>query len=165
MSFELVQRLTDAPDGRPRNVMGDAASLQVSKILLDAGAKVDLDYMGSYEYADPRTLIGSANRIANAANDLKIVTRQLVIPGHAEDVRFVCTDEQEESLLPEWDEWTKHPHTMEPSGFLGDEDGLYSETVGWWALGEDLIWTRQEETAENIRNAFVAVATQAGAKE
>ena len=160
-NFELIQRLTDAPDGRPRNVMGDPATLQVSKLLLDAGAKVDLDYMGSSEYADPPILIGSANRIANAAQRLKVVTKQVVLPAHAENVSFVCTDEQEE-LIPEWDRWAKNPVSKEPSGYVtfGDD---YKDIVGWWALSEDLIWTRQEEVAENIRNAFVAVATSAAA--
>jgi hypothetical protein len=88
----------------------------------------------------------------------------LVIPGHTEDVSFVCTDEQAEALLPGWDEWTKNPRTKEPSGYPSDEHGFYTDTVGWWALGEDLIWARQEETAENIRSAFVAVATGAEAK-
>jgi hypothetical protein len=155
--FELVQRLTDAPDGRPRNIMGDPPSIEVSKLLLDAGAGVDLGYMGSHEYAMPQILIGSANRIANASSKLKVVTRQLVLPGHEEPVSFVCTDEQE-ALFPEWDQWAKDPHTKEPSGYPVDDKGLYGEIVGWWALGEDLIWARQEETAENIRNAFVQVA-------
>jgi hypothetical protein len=158
--FELVQRLTDAPDGRPRNIMGDEASVQVSKLLLDAGAGIDLDYMGSYEYATPQILIGSANRIANAAPKLKVVTRQLVIPGHEEPVNFVCTDEQQ-ALFTEWDQWVKAPSTKEPSGYPVDENSLYSETVGWWALEEDLIWTRREDVAENIRQAFVEVAANA----
>lgn len=160
--FELVQRLTDAPDGRPRNIMGDPASIDVSRLLLDAGAGVDLDYMGSYEYAMPKILIGSANRIANVAPKLKVVTRQLVIPGHEESVSFVCTDEQE-TLFPEWEQWAEAPNTKEPSGYPVDDNGLYGEIVGWWALDEDLIWARREETAENIRNAFVTVSAGAAA--
>lgn len=154
--FELVQRLTDAPDGRPRNVMGEPASMHISKLLLDAGAKVDLDYMGSYDYGNPEVLIPSANRIANAAPRLKVVTRELVLPGHEEPVSFVCTDDQE-GLFEEWDEWAKTPVTREPSGYPVDESGFHGDIVGWWALEEDLIWAREAEIAENIRSAFVEI--------
>jgi hypothetical protein len=143
--------------------MGDPASMRVSKLLLDAGGGVDLDYMGSYDYSDPPTLIGSANRIANAAPRLKVVTRELVLPGHEEEaISFVCTDEQE-GLFAAWDEWVKAPHTKEPSGFPADENGFYESVVGWWALGEDLIWSRREEVAENIRTAFVEIERAASA--
>jgi hypothetical protein len=158
--FELVQRLTDAPDSRPRNIFGDPASIEVSRILLNLGARIDLAYMGSYEYADPKILLASANRIAKAAPKLKIITQQLVIPGVPdESVNFVCTEAQQESLLSEWETWVENPRTLEPSGYPTDHDGVFKDTVGWWALGEDLIWTRQEEIAENIRGAFVKVSS------
>ncbi len=116
--------------------------------------------MANHEFgvdADAR----SANRIANAASRLKIVTQTLARPTYIEDVHFVCTDEQEEQTLPEWHKWAKHPESsIEPTGYIRDAaiDSLGRDgdnVVGWWALNEDLIWTREEVVAENIIEAFV----------
>ncbi|HVA10828.1 MAG TPA: hypothetical protein VNG32_01520 [Candidatus Dormibacteraeota bacterium] len=109
----------------------------------------------------------SGNRILRAANRLKIVTQTLARPTYIEDVHFVCTDEQEEDILPEWHKWAKyHPESsVEPTGYLRDDRidslGSYADNpVGWWALNEDIIWTRKEEVAENIMSAFVNLSHQ-----
>lgn len=160
MGFKLVQRLEAAPDGRPRNVFGGEASLWVSKFLLEAGAGVDLEYMGRSEFEDRPTLVGSANRIAVASRDLSVVTRTLVRPTYTEAVHFVCTNEQAEGLLRAWDGWSVRPEPLEPTGYFRDDDSdtrAGDETVGWWALKEDLIWSRDQVIAEGIRDAFVTI--------
>lgn len=162
MSFRFVQRLNAAPDGRAVNVFG--SDPRVAKVLLDAGAKVDLDYMGSSEFENG-IAIKSGNRIATAAKGLKIVTQKLVRPTYSEDVHFVCTDEQVEGVLPEWHEWAKSPRSIEPTAYFKDDSrdsmGTADDSVvGWWAMDEDLIWTRQTEVAENILGAFVTLASQ-----
>lgn len=159
MSFELVQRITDAPNGHPRNIMGAESSIRVSQILRDAGAIVDLDYMGSYEYEDPRTLIQSANSIANAGSKLKVVTDQRRTGKLPNLVHFVCTSEQAADLIPSWHSWTLQPRTKEPTGYF-EEEG-YENVIGWWALNEDLIWTRESQDAIAIRDAFVALSVGA----
>jgi hypothetical protein len=132
----------------------------VARVLFDAGSGVDLAYMDNREFefdADAR----SANRIATAASRLKIVTQALATPNYNEDVHFVCTAEQAEQLLPEWHKWAKHPESsIEPTGYIRDNtvDSLGNggdNVVGWWALNEDLIWTRDAVVAENIMEAFV----------
>jgi hypothetical protein len=106
----------------------------------------------------------SGNRILRAANRLKIVTQTLARPTYIEDVHFVCTDQQEEETLPEWHKWAKHPDSsIEPTGYIRDDRidslGSYGDNpVGWWALNEDLIWSREQEVAENILQAFVTLA-------
>lgn len=160
MSFRFVQRLNAAPDGRMVNVFG--SDPRVAKVLLDAGAKVDLDYMGSSEF-ESGIAIESGNRIATAAKKLKIVTQTLVRPSYSENVHFVCTDEQVEDVLPEWHEWSKAPQSMEPTGYFRDDssDSMGGDDiVGWWAMDEDLIWTRQIDVAENILGAFVTLASK-----
>lgn len=158
MAFSLVQRLEAAPDGRCRNPLNDEAPLWVSKFLLDAGAKVDLAYMGRIEFEERPTLIGSANRIAVASKKLNVIKREIEVPRYTGDVHFVCTDEQAEDLLPEWETWAQAPESIEPTGFFDDEDSHHFEdVVGWWALNEDLIWTQDAGVAENIRGAFVTI--------
>lgn len=160
MSFRFVQRLNAAPDGRAVNAFG--SDPRVAKVLLDAGAKVDLDYMGSSEF-ESGIAIKSGNRLATVAKDLKIVTQTLVRPTYSEDVHFVCTDEQVEGTLPEWHEWSKAPRSIEPTGYFKDDsrDSMGGDNiVGWWAMDEDLIWTRQTDVAENILGAFVTLASK-----
>jgi len=154
--FSLVQRLAAAPDGMPKNIMGDPTSRYVSRHLLSAGAQVDLEYMARDEFNDPELLVGGANRIAAAAHRLQIVTRTLTRPGYTEPVHFICTEEQR-VLFPKWDSWSQDPSTVEPTGYFRDLGPAYDETVGWWGLEEDLIWTREEEVAETIRAAFVTI--------
>lgn len=131
-------------------------------LLIGAGAKIDLAYMNNREFrfdADVR----SAKRIVLAANRLKVVTQTLARPTYIEDVSFVCTDEQAEGTLPQWHKWTKAPSSsIEPTGYIRDDtvDSMGRDAgnvVAWWALNEDLIWTREEAVAENIRQAFVVL--------
>jgi len=161
MSFHLVQRLEAAPDGQPQNVFG--SDIGVSKVLLDAGAGVDLACMGSSEF-EMGAVAESGNRIASVANRLKIVTQQLVRPSYTEDVHFVVTDEQVEDTLPEWHTWAEgNPRSLDPTGYFrefADFDVYSEDTIAWWALRENLIWSREEKTAENIRVAFVNLTSK-----
>jgi hypothetical protein len=160
MSFRLVQRLSASPEGRNVNPFGSNPG--VSKVLLNAGAQVSLDYMGSSEF-EFDTAVKSGNNIVSVAKELKIVTQTLVRPTYSEYVHFVCTDEQATGLLPEWHEWTKDPRNIEPMGYFNDDSmdrivGL--DVVGWWAMDENLIWTRQIEVAEKILGAFVTLSSK-----
>lgn len=163
MSFRYVQRLNAAPDGRAVNAFG--SDPMVSAMLLEAGAKIDLDYMGSSEFEHGMARV-SGNRIANSANDLKIVTQTLVRPEYQEDVHFLCTDDQVDAILPIWHDWTQHPQSKEALAYFKDDKMdmnmvANSETVvGWWAMDEDLIWSREAEVAESIRSAFVVIANR-----
>ncbi|PIZ62972.1 hypothetical protein COY17_01500 [Candidatus Saccharibacteria bacterium CG_4_10_14_0_2_um_filter_52_9] len=135
MSFYTVQRLEAMPGVIPINAFG--GDTRVSGMLLQAGAGVQLEYMGSsnFEFDEP---LKAANRVARVAHDLKVVTQTLVRPGYSEDVHFVCTEEQAETTVSGWHDW--------------------------WAFGEDLIWTRKQEAAENIRSAFDSILTSAEAQ-
>ncbi|MEO6761790.1 MAG: hypothetical protein ABI220_05505 [Candidatus Saccharimonadales bacterium] len=160
MSFELVQRLTASPSGRRVNVLG--SNPRVARVLLDAGAGVDLDYMGSSEF-EGRVVEWSAARIASVAKKLRVVTRAFVQPDQTENIYFVCTDRQATVTLPEWSEWANNHYSLEPTGFFrGDATDRVldssAEPVAWWALTEDLIWSRKPEVADNIKSAFAAVA-------
>lgn len=163
MNFYLVQRLEASPEGRVMNAFG--SDVGVSKVLLDAGAMFDLADMGSSEF-EYGAAAKSGNKIAAVASKLKIVSQQLIRPTYTEEVHFVCTPEQEEDLLPEWHEWTKNPSAIEPMAYFkdSDRDNIVIDpgrVVGWWALNEDLIWTREAEVAENIKSAFVSLTSQA----
>ena len=159
--FNLVQRLEATQSEVPINPLGGPACLRVSGFILNAGAKFDLAYMGGSEFEEPRTLIGAANRIASAAHRLKIVTRKITRPSYSEDVHFIATEETLADALPVWGTWAgaENPRTREPIGYfrdLGDADA-YESTVGWWALDEDVIWSREREIAGNIKDTFVNI--------
>jgi hypothetical protein len=157
MSFNLVQRLESAPDGQSQNYHF-GADTKVSDVLLGADAQVELAKMGRIEFGFSIPA-DSGNRIVRAASDLKIVTQTLVRPTYQEDVHFVCTDEQAEETVPEWHAWTEEPIALEPTFYFRDNrdesPAKYGKkVVGWWALKEDLIWTREESVASNILKAF-----------
>lgn len=157
-NFWLVQRLEEAHKGRHDNPFQDD-----DNVASTLNAQFNLDYMGAAEFeygAVPK----SGNRIAKTARHLRIVTHQIVTPNFEESVHFICTSEQEEGLLPEWHEWAKNPQTKENTFYFNSRDGWpytgeYARNyVGWWALNEDIIWTREESRAESIRQAFVDLA-------
>jgi hypothetical protein len=156
--FWLVQRLEETPQRRYDNPFG--GDTNVAKTL---DAQFRLDYMGSAEFefgAVPQ----SANRIHQVANRLKVVTQNVVTPVFEEPVHFICTSEQEEETLPAWQEWVKAPHSLEDTYYFRSRDKWpYTDQdklnyVGWWALEEDIIWTRDAGRAEGIRQAFVNLA-------
>lgn len=164
--FNLVQRLDTTHDGIPVNPFGSRASQHVSSFLLKAGATVDLAYMGSSEFEDPQILVGAANRIASAAHELQIVTRVLTRPTYSEDVHFLATGEILESEIADWESWTASPSSLEDTGYFKDKPSRvgYAGTVGWWALNEDLIWTRERSVAENMQAAFVTILDAAASE-
>jgi hypothetical protein len=158
VSFYLVQRLNNKPEGQPANPFG--GNPHVTDLLRGAGAAVELDLMSKGEF-DP-CVPSSGWRLMQAAKSLRIVTQQLVRPTYEEDVHFVCTPDQADTVLPDWQEWSQNPNSLVPTGYFKDADSDYKvynpeRIVGWWALDEDLLWSRDPEIAETLRSALVTI--------
>lgn len=151
--FDLVQRLQQPPYSRDPSAVGpmDRDIDPISRTGLE------FDYMGSAEF-EYGTISDAAQRIVSNAGRLKIVTDTLVRPTYEEPVHFVCTDEQAETVLPVWHEWSKNPRSLERPQYFKDSDidNVYewSRTVGWWALNEGLLWTRDIALAEKLKEGF-----------
>lgn len=160
MSFYRIQRLSAIPNEVVYYPFGNSDG--VTKPLADAGAGVRLDYMGWHQSIES-TVSESGNRIAMVADELKIVTQRLVRPTYEEDAHFILTEKQADDALPEWQEWTRSPSTAEATGYFEDmKDYKYfgRETVAWWAIQQDVIWTRQKRVAENILGALVQIGAE-----
>jgi len=78
MDFRLVQRLSSAPEGKPVNML--SSNPRISRLLLEHGAEVDLDYMGSAEFEFNETR-DSLFRLVDMALDLSIYTQTTFEPG------------------------------------------------------------------------------------
>ena len=171
MSFNLVQRLNEAPDGQPCNPI--SSDRDVSETLQIVGAGVDLDYMGRTEF-EPRggaslpnkvsRVAESGNRLIRVVQELKVVTGILSRPSYEEEVHFIATAEQKRETIPRWHEWAgnpdKLPNSLVPTGYFLDDAYVdyYKNTLAWWVPEEDLIWARERDVAERILGAFVRLS-------
>ncbi len=167
--FDLVQRLERLPPPRETTnpVMTAAISASASgmgsvsprEVRVDPirGAGLGFDYMGSSEF-EMGAIPQSARRIIASAAELTVVTSTLVRPTYEEPVHFVCTYDPVETVLPNWHEWSKDPRSRERPHYFrdSDRDNVWSKdrTAAWWALNEDLIWTRERDLAEKIKDGF-----------
>lgn len=163
--FDLVQRLEQLPS-QPENTNQTGES----SATIGASSPMDRDtdpiwraglrygYMGSSEFENG-AIAESAHRIVSNMGRLAVVTDTLMRPTYKELVHFVCTDEQAGTILPVWHDWSQNPTTRERPHYFKDADEdivvyEYDITVAWWALNEDLLWTRDEALAEEIAGGF-----------
>jgi hypothetical protein len=167
--FDLVQRLEQLPPSiESANPVMEAVKIAsangmgaVSPMDRDTDpvrrADLGFDYMGSSEF-EFGAIPQSARRIVANISRLAVVTNTLVRPTYEEPVHFVCTDEQAETILPVWHEWSQNPRSLERPHYFrdADRDSIWEgdRTVAWWALNEDLLWTRDEGLAEKLKEGF-----------
>jgi hypothetical protein len=120
-------------------------------------AGLGFDYMGSSEF-EWGAIPESARRIVANIRRLEVVSATLVRQSYEEPVHFVCTKAQAETILPVWHEWSQNPRSLERPHYFrdADSDGVYESdrTVAWWALNEDLLWTRDLVLAEKLKEGF-----------
>jgi hypothetical protein len=167
--FDLVQRLNQLPPPREPASPIEGALMTIgangwgSVSPMDSDldpvrrAGLGFDYMGASEF-EWGAIPDSAKRIISNVSRLAVVTNTLVRPTYEEPVHFVCTDEQAETVLPIWHEWSKNPRSLERPNYFKDADydhiSKYNDVVAWWALNEDIIWTREQGLAEKIKEGF-----------
>lgn len=147
MSFELIQRLVEAPEDYEPPKRGDTA--KIADLLLNAG--VCLDQTTLPGCASQNALYGSITRMRRDGSQLKVVKGNLILPDFEEEMHFLGARFLD-IYLPEKALVLDEEHKK----CIGENQNPGNTTVGWWALGEDIIWTRRQETAENIREVFSA---------
>lgn len=157
----LVQRLEDASNKQWVSPYGGNAN--TSYQLMSAGAGVDLDYMGNaqFEYGASEK---SLDRMLRTAGQLRLVTRRLVRPTYEEPAYLVVPgdDAAAQKAITRWEQWSRHPHTMEATGYFQDlpQDAVHTSLpiVGWWDIEDDIMWARNPEVAIHMFGALARLA-------
>ncbi len=167
MSFAYIQRLEDA-NSTPSTPFDDSPDRTFMESFNAADGNTSLEYMGCAEL-ESGIVSESGRRLvaAQRLNGLQIASQTLARPTYVEPVYFVCTTKQGEETLQHWNRWASqpHPYTVEDINYFRDLESTLpawarSETIAWWDVEEDLIWTRERKVAERILGAFIALAAQ-----
>jgi len=123
--------------------------------------------LGGFEYGGD-ALLDSAQRLQAKSDQMEVIEQDLTLASGKEVVAYVlCTPDQQNSVLPQWQRWatSEHPQTAERILFFeGQQSGERSDRQPevWWAFdpGTDLVWTTDLATAFALGNAIKQTAVE-----